>query len=250
MSKLIEKIKHGTHAIPAPLGFRSMPAVEKPRMILIAAFSHVNNKNIAENSRGADAVVLHVSDLKTGMEGLSQISQMTPDVSWGILLQEVNWGEVKLIETTFDFAIFPPEMPLLALLAKPGKILEIEPEMMDSMIRSIDDLPVEAIFIDVKRNRPLDWRLLASLQRIDNLVAKPLIVKIPSEIEEEILLALWGVGVDGLVVEDGNGEETGKINKLRKMIDNTNFPLPRKFRKSEVILPFVKQAQSEEDEEE
>jgi hypothetical protein len=90
-------------------------------------------------------------------------------------------------------------------------------------------------------------------QRFADLLTKPLLASIPSNVNANELQALWEAGVDGVVIEVGAGQPTDRLKKLHQVIDKLAFPSQRKRGKVEALLPHIARETSivtEEDEEE
>ncbi len=246
MSKFIGKLKSHTQLTPAPLGFGKAPAQEKPR-ILLAACVNTDTKDIAACVGGADAVVFSDNSIGSIISYISKLNQEVPGVIWGGWLKSPKSEKAKTASLPVDFLAFPPNTSLFETPAKMGRILEIDINIPDTQLRAIDDLPVEAVFVGSLPEK-MDWQYLISLQRLDNLLTKPLLAAVSPEVTVLELQTLWSVGVDGVVVMGSEGE---KLKSLRQEIDKAVFPLPRKSKKVDVVLPLMSPAKSAElDEEE
>jgi hypothetical protein len=245
MSKFTEKMKQTSQPAPAPIGFHGMQAARKPRIMLVAAITQPG-KDLNELVSGADAIVFSAANLN---EIKDSRKLKDTEIPTGILLQDASWDGEKAPEPEGDFLIFPPRMPLFDLRAKMGRIMAIDKDIADSLLRAIDELPLDAVYFTVKGDGALTWQDLAGIQRIDNICAKPLLVRVPSNITGSDLATLWKVGADGAVIDVSTAED-GKMKSLREAADRTDFPLPRKTKKAEASLPFIHPAVDEEDEEE
>jgi hypothetical protein len=250
MSEFIEKLKRGTQHKPAQLGFRSVSIKDKPKILLIACITEPMMKNEEEFLVGADAGLVIMKNLVSGLESLQKIATIKPDIPWGGWVKNIQWLKMEFPETEADYLIFATDTPIFNLPAKLGRILELNSVLTDTMIRSIEDLPIEAILLNDDPGNLLNWNYLLTLQRLDNLVSKPILIKAPPEIVRENLSTLWEVGVDGIVVEIGNGQPKETLQELRIMIDKVSFPIPRKAKKTNVSLPFINSEAAKEEEEE
>jgi hypothetical protein len=248
MSKFIEKLKNHTQLSPAPIGFGKAPVQEKPRILLVAGLTLANIDNLAEYINGADAALLKADSLSSIDENLPKLSQSAPDVVWGGRLTNAHWDKAENTKIKADFLVFSPEMPLFDLPTGLGRILEIDVNITDTQLRAIDELPVEAVLFSAKPEI-LNWQYLIMLQRLDNLLVKPLLAVVPSGVTSTELQTLWGVGVDGVVIELEAGQ-VNRLKELRQEVEKASFPLPRKSKKAEVRLPFISQAPPADAEEE
>lgn len=242
MSKFVEKLKNHTQKSPAPLGFGKTTASEKPKMLLVALITDADNENIGERVKGADAVFVSSDSTGSLMKAMPGLNKANPDVLWGGFSKNTEPENIDIKNITADFLVFSPETPLFEMPDKTGKILAIDDVITDTQLRAVDELPVDAVFF-VVRPELLNWQYLIKLQRLDNLLSKPLLAAVPSNVTINELLTLWSVGVDGIVIE---ATASGKLKALREEIDKTVFPLPRKSKKLDVRIPFVNPSSAEE----
>ncbi|MBN1366340.1 MAG: hypothetical protein JW967_00225 [Dehalococcoidales bacterium] len=246
MSKFIEKLKNRTQISPAPLGFGKVPVQEKPGILLAASITDAGMKNLTDCVSGADAVFLISDSIGSLLNTLPKLKDEVPDMLWGGWLQKAQTEKADAKNMIADFLAFSPETIIFETPAKVGRILEIDESISDTQIRAIDDLPVEAVLF-TPRPYSINWQYLIALQRLDNLLAKPLLAAVPSDINVTGLQILWSAGVDGVVIEGG---ESGKFRTLRQEIDKIIFPLPRKSKKVDVMLPFINTTPTQESDEE
>jgi hypothetical protein len=236
MSKFIDKLERASTG-GQPMGFRAAKAAPKPRMLLVAAVAQVDIEGLADSVGGADAGLLSMAKLSSGAKSLKQISQAVSDIPWGGWLKGVGRGGVeKLAEAGADFVVFPAGNSLFED-KKLGKILEVEPSLEPGLLKTIDDLPVDAVLIASEEDKKfLTWQHLMLFQRCASLLAKPLLVSVPPEVSSSELGALWEAGVRVVVKA---GELEGKIGKIRQMLDKLPAPSPGKRKKAEPLLPRI-----------
>jgi hypothetical protein len=237
MSKFIDKLER-VSAGGQPMGFRAgVAAAPKPRMLLVAVVAQVDIERLAAFIAGADAGLLSMAKLSSGAKSLKQISQAVSDIPWGGWLKEVGKeGIGKLAEAGADFVVFPAGNSLFED-KKLGKILEVEPSLEPGLLKTIDDLPVDAVLIASEEDKNfLTWQHLMLFQRCADLLAKPLLVSVPPEVSAGELGALWEAGVRGVVVK---AEAEGKIGEIRRMLDKLPLPSPGKRKKDEPLLPRI-----------
>ncbi len=246
MSKFIDKLKSRTQLLPAPIGFGKAVIQEEPRILLIAAVSQTDN--VVDLVKGTDVGLLIADRPSSLTKNLPKLAKAVPDVLWGGWLNNPRWDEIENMKNEADFIIFSPEMPLIDLPADLGRILAIDASFTDTQLRAIDELPVEAVLFTVKPDK-LNWQYLITLQRLDNIIAKPLLAIVPADITGKGLQSIWSVGVDGVVIEV-NGGSANRLKELNREIEKMVFPLPRKSKKMDVMLPFISQQSPAETEEE
>jgi len=88
-------------------------------------------------------------------------------------------------------------------------------------------------------------------QHFANLLTKPLLVSVPSNITANELKVLWEAGVDSVMIEVGDEQSAARLKELHQAIDK--LVLPPRRRKVEALLPHISGETSpvtEEEEEE
>jgi hypothetical protein len=233
MSKFIDKLKAVSQVGSQPMGFKKAAAPQKPKMLLAAALAEANAESPADYINGADA----------GIMPLPKPPPSKSDIPWGGWLKDA--GEGKLAEADFDFFVFPADKPLAALQdSKAGKILEVGVSLDEGLLKTIDELPVDAVLVTGEKGKLLSWRHLMLCRRCADLINKPLLASVPATVGSNELEALWGAGVVGVVVET---PPKGRIAELRQIIDKLDFPPPSQRKKMEPLLPRVSEEGGEED---
>ena len=260
MSKLIDKLNQASQAVPQPMGFRQLqPVSSKPKILLVAILAQADVEELADCMAGADAGLLPISELSSGAKTLQKISQVVPDIPWGGWLRGSGQGEIKqMVKVGCDFVVFPAANTSLAIFQgdEVGKILEVESSLSEGLLRTVNELPVDAVLIASEQAEGyfLTWHHLMLFQRFADLLTKPLLVSIPLVVTASELQALWGAGVNGVVVELRVGQPQDRLKELRQVIDELTFPAPRRREKIEPRLPRTITATSiattEEEEEE
>ncbi len=240
MSRLIDKLKQASQAVLQPMGFRAAQAVsQRPKILLIASLvAQPDADSLAGYVAGADAGLLPVA--KSSLETFLKVSQAVPDIPWGGWLRgSGRKGIEKVVESGFDFVVFPAASTSLAMLQSDnvGRVLQVEASLAEGLLRAVDELPVDAVFISSEQEEGdfLTWRHLMIFRCFAGLLTKPLLASVPLNITPDELLALWDAGIDGVVVDAGG---VGGLKKLRQAIDKLTFP-QRKQGKREVLLPQV-----------
>ena len=253
MSRFIEKLNMVAKGTSPPIGFQATRASSaKPQMLLIASLTEIEGIDV-DSISGADAVVFYTTKAGPGASFFDKAAQIMPDTPWGCWMTDASTKTVtKLAESGCDFAIFPADSAVLPQDRndKPGRVLQIEPSLGDSLLRAINDLPVDAVLVAGARGDFLNWQHLMSLRRLTSMLSKPLLVTAPPDVTPSELEALWQAGVDGVVVT--SDEPLGKLEKLRQEIGKFASS-PRRRGKAEALLPYIggkPEAEPEEEEEE
>ena len=245
MSKFIDKLNRVSKATAQPMGFRAASAfAERPKMQIVASVAESDIDSLADSVDGADAVLISIPKSGLGAEALKKISKVLSEIPWGGWLRGIAKGKIKqMIENGCDYVVFPAADSSVGTPSdeEVGKILQIEASLSEGMLRTINQLPVDAVLVGAEQKGKYDltWHQLMLFQRIANMVTKPLLVPVPANTAASELQVLWDAGVDGVVVETGAGKPAEELEKLRKVIDGLTFPTTRRHEKREAVLPRV-----------
>ena len=244
MSRLVDKLTKTTRNASQPMGFRTAHAdQEHPKMLVIASVKMDNTGQIADYVTGADAVWLRSAKAGLIAKAIQPVTESISDIPCGISLEDVGTGDNKALKKAgCDFLVLTDTSPVDAMPEEEddiGTVLEVKPSLEDSLIRVINNLPVDAVLTDVvkKANAPLAWQDLMSLQRLGLLLAKPLLVKVSPGISSSELRAIRRADVDGIVVE-ADPAKPDYFNELRKTISGLPPRTAKKHGKSEALLPL------------
>jgi len=246
MSQFIDKLNQVSRVMPQTMGFRTaQPAPEKPKILLIASLAGAGTGGLADYVVSADAGLLRIPKLSSGAKTLKEISQAAPNIPWGGWLKDINKAGIKqMAKAGCDFLVFPAANTPLALLQNDeevGKILEIEASLSEGLLRTVNELPVDAVLIagEQAEKHLLTWHHLMLFQHFADLLTKPLLASTPPDVTANELQALWKAGVDGVVIEAAAGQPVDRLKELRQAIDKLTFPSQRKREKAEALLPRI-----------
>lgn len=255
MSRLIDRLKQISQAAPQPIGFKAANTVlSRPKMLLVASLAQAGFDGLSDFVAGADAGLLPVSELSSGARAIKEALQTVSDIPWGGRLKDFGEEEISQIAGAGgDFVVFPAVSAVLPALqgGAIGKILEIEVSLDEGLLRSVDKLPVDAALISTEQQDGhfLTWHHLMRIQRCADLLTKPLLVSVPSNVTVAELQALWDAGVDGVVVEVAVGQPAGRLIELRQVIDSMPLASKRKRGETAALLPYVTHGMDEVTEE-
>ncbi len=244
MSKFVDQLKRLSQVATEPIGFLPrLPSLPKPKIQLLAVVAPENLDGVADFTAGADAVLVPVARQSPSVKRLAALAESLPGIPWGGWLTGGHAGVSELVKAGCDFIVFPASSTPLNIVgeSEPGKILEVEALLAEGLLRTVNDLPVDAVFItdDLRKDDSLTWQHLMLFQRFSTLLTKPLIVPVPTNIGADETKALWEAGVDCVVVET-EGMAPDRLKELRKTIDSMTFSLPRRPKKIEPVLPQVR----------
>lgn len=236
MSKLIDKLIKVSQPQPQAMGFKAVKAEPRPKIQLIAKLTNAEVKELP----AADAIILNGSETRN-----------TKSI-WGVLGAKNGLEDIdRLVKSGADFVILSANGEVIPADKKIGKVLEIEASITDILLRTVSELPVEAVYL-TNGELAITYKRLMLIQRFASLVNKPLLVEVPPDVTEPELQLVWETGATGIVVTV-NAEQAETVTKnLRKIIDKLSYPSRRKREKSVVTLPHISPPaeEPEEDEEE
>ena len=243
MSRLIDELNRVARVTAQPMGFGAFRAASSgSRILLIASLAQSRDTNrLAEDVEGADAVLLRLAKSALSAQVLQKIAESLPDIPWGGWLEDINAKKTGLlIKAGCDFTVFTADNQMVDTPQddKVGRILQVESSLGDGLLRAINDLPVDAVLSGNTREvgESMAWHHLMLFQRLANLLTKPLLVSVSSNITASELKKLWEAGVDGLVVEVDTSI-TGGLKELRRAIDKLPPRSQQKRDRMEALLP-------------
>ena len=226
-------------------------ANEKPRMQLVASLASVDFDHLPDVSR-ADAGMVRVSS-PAEAKALEKLGKTMENIPWGAWLKDKgSEGIAKAVKSGCDFVVFSPaDTPLTVFKDnKPGRIMEVDPSLSEGLLRTVNDLPVDAVLIVSEAEGFLTWRHLMLFRRLAGLVGKPVLVSVPSKVTADELQTLWEVGVSGVVIALEDEKAGDRLTALRKGIEGLGSPSIRKRIKRMALLPRISAETAEPVEEE
>lgn len=239
MSKLIEKLQKTAKGTPPPIGFGiARKAAPPTRLLLVVSLEKIEPSGSSGMTAGADAVMIESKEPVS--KGIQKEIESLTGVPWGLYLGDNGDKKVAgLIEVGCDFLVFPVDKRIASIPQndKTGKVLAVESSMDDSLLRAINFMPIDAVLLtdDIEGNGSMIWHQLMIVQHVSNLIAKPLLARVPENITEPEIRALWDAGVDGVIV--AKGKEAEALGTLRKIIDGLPARAKQKSGKPEAVLP-------------
>jgi len=239
MSRFIKKVSRLRNAEPQPMGFMTgAKSTEKPHMQLIASLPAERLEAVKSELESADAVIIEVSK-SAALEIFKTLCGDDKAVPTGGWLKTGSNGTArKLADATCDFIIFPSSVLLSSIRKeKLGNIMELEDNVADILVRTISELPMDAVLLTGKDDcAPLTISRLMSVQRVALLVNKPLFICVPADITETELQTVWDMGISGIVIEL-DAQNKSRLAELKKTISGLTLPSARKKERIRPILP-------------
>jgi hypothetical protein len=227
MSKFIDRLKQVSQTPTASIGFRPKKAESTRPKIQLVASLHEYSQSLVSKFAAADAIVV------------TETKSFSDDTLWGIRLGKGVLEEVdKAIETGADFAILPSSGIVLPSDRKIGKILQISASVTDVLLRTINDLPVDAVLVtDDSEGGVINWQKLMLCKRFAGMLTKPVLVPIPLAVTAAELQLIWEMGVNGVTVDIKSISDANSLDTLRQLIDGLQYPSPKKREKLTPVLP-------------
>jgi hypothetical protein len=245
MSRFVDKLKRLHQTEPQPMGFMlNRVATEKPRLQVVALVAAESLEKVSEGLKSADAAVIEINKSED-IETLGKVCQVGDDVPGGGWLKAAKGGILKkATESACDFVVFTSAAPIaLTQKDKMGRILEIDITLSEGLLRTVNDLPVDAVLVSGK-SEDISFTLnrVMFIQRLCYLVNKPILVSISDNATEADLQVLWDMGISGVVVETSNEKSVEKLAELRGIIGKLNSTA---FRKKSRVNPILPRLQAE-----
>ncbi|MDD5127516.1 MAG: hypothetical protein PHR43_05425 [Dehalococcoidales bacterium] len=244
MSKLIEQMENMVKGTPSPIGFRAAPAGKSKARPLLVADVTVDIKKMKDYLAGADAVLLPAGAKTSNLPDIPRGSRLA-DTDTKTIEAAVKSG-ADFVVFTADSAVFTPGKD-----SKLGRIIQIDNSITDSLLRTVGELPVDAILVDSSKKDSLTWNDLMALQRFA-AAGKPLMLAVSGDLTSDELKTIWNAGADGIVVGIGTEAPVAVLADLRKEMDKLE-PRAKKSGKTEALLPLGRtrpEAEPEPEEEE
>jgi hypothetical protein len=249
MSQFIEKLKQVAKGVAPPMGFRTVARAGSLRPLLVASLTDAASPGAGDYIAGADAVLAPLSG--AGAKAIKKLAGPKGGIIPGGRLKEAAADKLsKSAAASLDFVVFPaasPSLPVLEAEAT-GRILEVEASADSVLLRAAARLPVDAVLAG-GGEQPLTWQRLMVIQRLADLVDKPLLVPVAAGASQKELQALWDIGVDGFVVEVGAGPKDS-LSKLRRVVSGLEPSSKGRSGAQGAIVPPVAGQPEQPDEEE
>lgn len=247
MSKFIDRLKQVSQPAPPPMGFRTQAAESRrPRVQLVA---HLENppKSAGDRFAAADAVIVSTAGIASG------------DMAWGMWLRKGEPVEAKqATDAGADFVVVPAGGPVLVPDKEMGRVLTVESSISDAMLRSLNDLPIDAVLLEdtsagqAGQVGTVTWNTLMLFRRFAGPLTKPVLVSVPVTSTAEELQLVWDTGVSGVVAHISSQADIAALADLRTRIDGLQFPARRKDKLSPTVPQVAgpREEEPEEDEDE
>lgn len=233
-SRLVARLREITRGSSAPLGFGRAPAKKQPALLLIV-YGALDEAELlrAAAGAGADAIVGRISsatvDLSGDVAALLTVAGSTP---LGIeLLGTLDASQLGgLGSRGIDFVAFEPHLTADDVLEMPniGRLARLVVDHEGSILRGLNDLPVDAIEVELDRPEGSINRLtvhdIADLRQIVDAIRRPVVFIAPAGFSPGDLKRLRDMGVEAVALDaSGLGTDPatvgGRVAALRAAVD-------------------------------
>lgn len=252
MSKFAEKLQRIYRGSAPAFGFRRSDEAEIPPLLIIASLTKTGNAEAnALVAAGIDASIVSAKGLSA--KSCGELTKALGDIPLGISLESTEKEAIaKSIDLGCDFVIFGLKTPLESVNKEGlGRVLKIEPSLEPGLVRAINGLPLSVDGVLITGDEPaITIERLLIYQRFAELLNKPLLVTMSSNVTADELGSLFEAGVNGLVLPETLSADV--FANLKKSAGGLSRTAKRRT-KAAALLPRVSgelEAEVEEEEEE
>ena len=250
MTKLAELIRRAMRVSSSPMGFAPSAPKAAPTMLLLAFAGERWKAAVTDAAAaGADAVALAA---RPSEKEIAEAIDAADGRPCGLLAPEAGAEQLaRLRSAGVDFLVLEPEAPASALLDEDVTLLlRLRQELTDVQLRTLDALPVSALYVEREAGPITIWRQM-ELQRISGLARKPLALRVQADARQQDLLALREAGVALLAVDMKERDAAAVLRHLRSVIDGLPPRRPgRREDRPRVTIPGAGAGATEEEDDE
>jgi hypothetical protein len=238
MSKFVDKLQSLSKSSSTPIGFHpSVSESKRPAMLLVVGLAGTEEKEariVADVN--ADAGLILGDDPRGKV--VKQMIEAVGDVPLGVFVKSMSEGKMNELDSEgCDFVVFDIKIPAAVLQkGRIGKFLMIEPSLDQGLVRAINSLEVDGVFMSSKSGDSfVAVEHLLFCRRFVELLEKPVIMSLPPLVTKAELTSVWQAGIDGVVTFSTQSIAT--LAELKKMIgDLPGGPRGRRA-KVGVVIP-------------
>jgi hypothetical protein len=236
MSKFIEHLEKVGVAVPAAMGFGASRVPEKVPSLLLVALSGTT----PADSLAQLPVDFHIiSTAKVSKSELKAARGVAGDALWGVWPETLTSSSLDtLSKEGGDFFIFSNvTTPAEVLVGEElGKLMAVPADLSEEMVRSLEELPVDAILLSgLEETSPLSVGDLMQVRWVRDWMSKPLLLLRSQSLSQGELEVLQDAGIQAVVLDmrTMNGKD---VDAMREAIEG--LP-PRKARRDHAtaLLP-------------
>lgn len=191
------------------MGFAaSAPKEKTPTVPLLATVSSEAEAKAAANAGLDGALVVGI----TSKAAVDKISKALNSHAWGLWKTHADTTPPEKA----DFQVFSSEATPLAAIGGEAHatIMQVSPELDDSLLRTIEDIPVDAFLVSLAGVDSLTVHQLMRIARVRGVTSKWLFLHLASVPSINEVERLREAGVCALIV-DGAGKSSAELKKAR-----------------------------------
>ena len=236
MGELLDKLERASRGAATPLGFASAVKREKiaPMLLLGAlAAGDAAGAKLAVDGALDGAIVVGTGGAKKA--DVDRSVAALDGVTFGVWLDE---AQPKAPDGA-DFQVFSSEATPAGALSGDERttVMQVVPELDDSLLRTIEALPVDAFLVSLADAGSLTVRQLMRLARVRGVTSRWILVHVASLPTKEELEQLRDAGA-GAVVVDLAGATAASLKATRELLlELPHGPTKRKKGRGVVTLP-------------
>lgn len=234
MSKLLDSLDQASHGTSQPMGFAPGAREEKtPAVLLLAVVASDAEAKVAAEA-GLDGALVTGGSSKTAMDKIAKALGSQP---WGPWRDEADGAPPE----ASDFQVFSSDATALGSIGgeERASIMQVSPELDDSLLRTIEDLPIDAFLISLADVETMTVKQLMRIARVRGVTSKWLLVHVTALPTKDETERLREMGVCALVV-DMAGKTAKELKSARQaLLDLPNEPPRRRQEKRAATLPSM-----------
>lgn len=198
MSQLIDKLEQAASGTVQPLGFGAARREQVAAILLLGAVEAGNDaqaKLVIDAGMDA-AIVLGSKPAKKA--DINKSAKALKDHTFGVWQEEASAKDAA----GSDFQVFSSDATPIRSLAGEERtnVMHVVPELDDSLLRTIDQLPVDAFLVSLADAASLTVSQLMRLARVRGVTSRWVLVQLAALPTKEELELLRDAGVGGIVV--------------------------------------------------
>ena len=237
MGKLLDKLERASRGTIQPLGFGSARREKVAPLLLLGAVEAGNDAQakLVAAAELDGAIVLGNKGAKA--TDVDKSAKALKDVTFGVWAEEATPSGPD----GSDFQVFSSEATPAGALSGEERttLMQVDPDLDDSLLRTIEYLPVDGFLVSLMDADSLTVRQLMRLGRVRGMTSRWLLAYLPALPTKEELEQLRDVGVSGIVVGLA-GETAASLKGCRQALLELPHEAPdRKKSRSIATLPSL-----------
>ena len=228
MGELLDKLERASRGTATPIGFANAAKREKiAPMLLLGA---IEAGNAAQAKLALDGSLDGAIVVGTGRAKKADVERSVKalgDVTSGVWLDEAQAEGPDGV----DFQVFSSDATPAGVLSGEERttVMHVVPELDDSLLRTIEYLPVDAFLVSLADAKSLTVHQLMRLGRVRGMTSRWVLAHVPSLPVKEELEQLRDSGV-GAIVVDLAGQSAASLKATRELLRELPHEPPQRKR--------------------